>query len=883
MSFCRITGKSRGLPRPNYFPVLPPISPADARRFCRITGKAYGLPKHHYIPVLIGFISRRRNVKHDASQSSSKTKAVKKLVDEKLKNGRSCREHELLPGYKYVFPVLDESTELYNLIDIVEGQQKFLNEVKPLSSNPVSDLEKNVEHRIVNGNKPDNIEKNVQNPDQHSLYVYPIDQKQYGLVLPEALEMAVRDGQVSDLLLAKNSDTLLLKLKKGRRISVGLQDFVNTNDSLLLEGEGPCDEVLDETIKARKRKKGLDYAKKIFEDKEKNADIEIEQEICEKRPKVVNKDRKKENKKPHIGELHFIEEVKSPVKSPVQYQTCVNFKSRSCLGLMGDWRDLQKPLIENFDWDDVEKSIMDKEHILNSNPENVEMLTDNVSSNTFVMPTALNIEPINNVVPSSPEFNTDLINACSGFEPTILLEDLVPMQIKPDKEITAKIKELNDSLKIDQPVNGEFKSEISNNNVKTKFADIENMLVSANDVNNAMQELKNGNVISYKNIHGLTLNIGGCKKFVPGQTFDQDFVPGTSIITPVGEQFIPGIVLSTGEGPELVSGRIVDCPEGPFFAAGLMSENDIGQETFIYGQTVKDGKGNNRFVEGQTVYSEEGPKFVAGLTANDGKFVPGQTLENKFVPGQTVRVNDVGDIFIAGQNVKINNEIKFIPGQTVSNENGRDIFVPGKSVFNPESNSYEFVAGQYVECSRGNCDNIETKFIPGINKENENGILEFLPGCKYGSKFIEGQIIDKKFVPGKTLSSNDAALSYSFQPVIKMKDLAIHSGLDLVVDAVDPVNISLTENPEKTFCNLKEKLCKNFGEEGTKFSADMVTDGQIAPGRIILTEQGWRFVPGQTVHTPEGPRFIPGHVIETGAGRTFIPGQIFYTEEKGNL
>ena len=50
MSFCRITGKSRALPKPNFFPIIPPISPADARRLCRITAKR--MDYHNYTPLL---------------------------------------------------------------------------------------------------------------------------------------------------------------------------------------------------------------------------------------------------------------------------------------------------------------------------------------------------------------------------------------------------------------------------------------------------------------------------------------------------------------------------------------------------------------------------------------------------------------------------------------------------------------------------------------------------------------------------------------------------------------------------------------------------------------------------------------------------------------
>ena len=50
MSFCRITGKSRALPKPNFFPIIPPISPTDARRLCRITAKR--MDYHNYVPLV---------------------------------------------------------------------------------------------------------------------------------------------------------------------------------------------------------------------------------------------------------------------------------------------------------------------------------------------------------------------------------------------------------------------------------------------------------------------------------------------------------------------------------------------------------------------------------------------------------------------------------------------------------------------------------------------------------------------------------------------------------------------------------------------------------------------------------------------------------------
>lgn len=46
MSFCRISGRSKTLPKPNFFPIIPPISLAHARKLCRITGKKLGDQKY---------------------------------------------------------------------------------------------------------------------------------------------------------------------------------------------------------------------------------------------------------------------------------------------------------------------------------------------------------------------------------------------------------------------------------------------------------------------------------------------------------------------------------------------------------------------------------------------------------------------------------------------------------------------------------------------------------------------------------------------------------------------------------------------------------------------------------------------------------------------
>ncbi|XP_071443881.1 protein Obscurin isoform X2 [Hetaerina americana] len=61
-SYCRITGKTRGLPtRTHYVPLLPPISAKDAKKLarCSVTRGAQAMPyPHHFIPVVL--VQRKR-------------------------------------------------------------------------------------------------------------------------------------------------------------------------------------------------------------------------------------------------------------------------------------------------------------------------------------------------------------------------------------------------------------------------------------------------------------------------------------------------------------------------------------------------------------------------------------------------------------------------------------------------------------------------------------------------------------------------------------------------------------------------------------------------------------------------------------------------------
>lgn len=204
MSYCRITGRSRGLPKSNYFPLLPPISPADAKRFCKITGKSYGLPTHCYIPVILTAFSNKSKCKITNSIGFAPHH-----FEPDYEYGR--RKHIMLADYRYLLPKLDENND----------QQSSLFE-------------------ILNS-------KTVQCEEHY--FIYAIKEQKCNLIFPAKLEAAVRDGDVRDVMFAKTNDSVLLCMNKGKSVSLDLQDFEMDNDGgvierSLFEGEGPRYDVL---------------------------------------------------------------------------------------------------------------------------------------------------------------------------------------------------------------------------------------------------------------------------------------------------------------------------------------------------------------------------------------------------------------------------------------------------------------------------------------------------------------------------------------------------------------------------------------------------------------------------------------------------------------
>lgn len=231
------------------------------------------------------------------------------------------RKHEVLPDYRYIFPVLDGSTEAQkSLIEMLLGKQVT----------------------------------------EEKRYVYTVQERRCSLVFSAQMEAAVRDGDVRDVMLAKDSDTVLIKMKQGRSVSMDVKDF--TEDVEMFEGEGPNTEVLrqreleelEERKKKRKRTAGLSSMKKIFETKEKLAEV---QEMEEEKVRQVRQSKK--------AKLEEIKHEKHDLKTFTTTNFDVNhMRSKSSIvESSGEWRDQMHPLIESWDWEAFEKEI-NVEHVV---------------------------------------------------------------------------------------------------------------------------------------------------------------------------------------------------------------------------------------------------------------------------------------------------------------------------------------------------------------------------------------------------------------------------------------------------------------------------------------------------------------------------------------
>lgn len=206
-------------------PLLKPATPKDAVRTFRITGKwLLGSKIQHYIPALLNHTQKRSKNKGDYGKVS----------------------HKQQKDFKYLTPELDPENE---------SHQALL--------------------KILNNKQGD------------GMFVYTVEDTKCNLVITAPFELAIRDGDIVDILIAQRNDKIIIKLSDSKKIPLEIAPFLGKNN--MYKGEGATTE--DEEKNHHHGKYAMSIAK-VFEEKERQSEEwEMElQKIVQKRKKQAWED-----------------------------------------------------------------------------------------------------------------------------------------------------------------------------------------------------------------------------------------------------------------------------------------------------------------------------------------------------------------------------------------------------------------------------------------------------------------------------------------------------------------------------------------------------------------------------------------------------------------
>lgn len=772
MSFCRITGKSRALPKPNYFPIIPPISPDDAKRFCRITGKSYGLPSHHFIPVVLSTFSRKKKCR----VTNMAPYLGRHHFTPDIMYGK--RKHIVLLDYRYVFPKFDFDCET----------QKELYEIF-----------------------------NEKAPDNHNNFVYRVDEKRCNLVFPARLETAIRDGDVCDIMFAKDTDQIMLRLKKGQNVPLDLLEY-NENLDELFEGEGPREEVILEREKEleqqRKRKiskcskQQLRSITKIFEDKDQAGDDDNDDgtlKKSKKKTKTLKNVPKNVNKK----------EVQKLKK---QLEKFVEETSTKSLG------DLVKPILESLDWDSYEWA------------------AKNAKKTRSVM--SKKIKPVD-VTPAKIKVTKKV----KDFEKKLVLDNSVGFECIPFVGCYKKpdIKALVNSLAQYQTATPEMMKKLTNVVERFQKADFEisSLLPTEDELFDVLQNITKGHKSELNGVPGLQIDIDQRRVFLAGEFIlnekgEEIFCPGQAVINnETGKRtFTPGLTTfdpmsaDPNKTVNFIGGQVMTSKDNQVhFQAG-----QIVDDQFVCGQTIYVND-EPKFLEGETIITPEGFRFVAGMYDENNVLIPGKVMkmpngEEKFICGQMT------EMFLAGQNVQTSeNEWKFVCGQTVVDENGNETFSAGRTIQTEEGS--KFVSGMYAD---------DGSFVAGIVKKVGKE-MKFIPGIsietKQGMQFVEGQMVESDehgeiFMPGRTEYKPNGTAEFIIASSIDQINFHAPPPAGLVIDSH---SLEVSEESMNVFGHMVQT---EFGIEfyPEKIGEESIPQGKKIPGKLIKQGNDTKFVPG---------------------------------------
>lgn len=870
-SFCRVTGNSRNLPKPNYFPLLPAISPVEARRLRHPSSCGPAASEYHlYIPV-IEFGRESRAVLCHITANESGEHHYQPELGPSTGQVQSCRitaKHLVNPEHRYIFPVLDASVKDRN----TEQLRSLLRRMKRLSQTA---------------------------EEKGDQYVYTLDDDHLNVVVPANMEEAIRLGDIENLHLSKSGQVAVVRIKNGPSVTLNMHPLDAPNESSLFQGRGQDGATLERQRRVRdyKKRKGFDsfmgFRRRYFEEKDKENQRE---EI------IVDKKMKEAPEQLKVGiiseEMQVLDEDWHSRMSRLEAGTRA---ANKLLAVGNSWKDLISPDVGAWEWDSLPKQeeIPQNLHV----PEVVPPVSITIDK---LIPGFLPSDQANAVSDDTVGFETvpvfESIRPSSDELPAEMAQDLLAMEpagLEHLKDVFADLESImflpfiHEVEDVTQALDAGIRGRMVRTTDGIRFVASDEEGRAATE--DATEMTGEENTIS---VLGAMVPLENEQRFVVGKRMKDNLVPGRA----TGEQFTAGITVQTPEGVGFIPGLIFDCGSRKRFSAGEFIKTDSGRQfvsgqalptllgpKFIPGQTIRTGQGlkftagqknsvDGSFISGQVLPTASGAEFVMGttfdtpqgarfipgrVTADGRDFVPGQTIDGQFTAGETVDTPD-GPFFIPGLNIETAGEVKFHPGRNIAMPDGKVVFVPGETVVSSQMDARQFIAGCILETEKGH------KFVPC--RVDESGLH---PATKEEEVFSAPGLPDGLPIDNSTFSAvpwKKPDIGYMIQHEERVKFLPQNQAVQQVIHQAETKAVpgQLLE-----LHNLGPKFIPGK-------MIETALGSRFIPGQIVKTNRGEQFVPGQVVESKQGgPKFFPGQVVETRHGKRFVPGQVFESRKGG--
>ncbi len=625
--FCRVTGNSRNLPKPNYFPLLPAISPVEARR---LLGKQQ--QEHHlYLPV-IEFARHFSSVLqcHITSHADGEHSYQPPILANHDGSAAKCRitaKHQINPTHKYVYPVLNDSN--YDM----------------------AQLRKLLKRKLLPGRG-------------QQRYVYNVEK--LNLVLPDEMEQAVRSGDIENLLLSKDGSNALVRLKNGPNLSLNLRSIPLPSDEALLEGGGQDEDVLI------KQKQVQQYRKRKVSDPRTS--------LAALTPEFKEEEIIKADWNARMTELTAGHRSASNLLVVgTDWRDLVYPQIDSW-----DWDDF--PDLTNAPPPLPVCDVVTPVGPLPSELPVKVSLSEEVTGFETV-PVYDEQIPVSSRRQPSEEFIhavLDKVQPQSGASSSSITDKL--RDLFNDAESLMVLPFLNEVTAVVEALNRGIPGWMSGSNNKEEGGGLKFVTKLPDDVISSIS----GQMVpltgdEQRFVVGQQVPGQG---FVPGRCTANGFRPGLVVQNAEGAAFIPGCIVDrsfvAGEIVEdkFVPGQAVQTLFGPKFLPGCTVKSEEGLK-FIVGQSVEDKfhpgqvfqtESGPTWVSGVTFDTPQGARFIAGLLDKSGKFTPGQVVDGQFTPGQTVETAE-GPLFVPGQSyADPKGETHFCPGRVIQMEDGQARF-----------------------------------------------------------------------------------------------------------------------------------------------------------------------------------------------------------------